>query len=221
MDNLPNFMDIFLHVDKHLADIIVAMGPATVYAILFGVIFAETGLVVTPFLPGDSLLFAIGALCASGALDVATVIPLLIAAALCGDLTNYGVGHLVGPGFLEKGRIRFVKPAHLERTQKFYAKHGGKTIILARFAPIVRTFAPFIAGISRMPFVRYFSFCIAGAVLWITTLTCAGYLFGNIPWVKNNFTVVVLAIVAISLMPMVIEALRASRELRAAVAPPQ
>jgi len=228
MDAILFFVDIFLHVDQHLNQLANDMGWLT-YLILFGIIFAETGLVVTPFLPGDSLLFAIGALCATTTpeeladpslkvMRFSIIVPLLILAALCGDVTNYAVGHMVGPGFLEKERIRFIKKEHLLRTQAFYKKHGGKTIILARFVPIVRTFAPFMAGISRMPFMRYAVFCVSGAVFWITSLTTCGVLFGNIPWVKKNFSVVVLAIVAISLMPMVVEYLRARREKKMAAA---
>jgi membrane-associated protein len=213
MDTLLVFVDLFLHVDKHLSDVIQSMGSWT-YVILFAVVFCETGLIVTPFLPGDSLLFAIGALCARGDLNMWIIVPLLIAAALMGDMVNYTVGHLVGPGFLEKEKVRFIKKAHLERTQAFYRKHGGKTIILARFAPIVRTFAPFVAGISRMPVARYATFCVIGAVSWITSLSFAGFVFGDIPWVKKNFTAVVLMIVAISLMPMFIEFLRHQREKR-------
>lgn len=217
MEALRQFIDIFLHVDKHLADIIANYGGTT-YLILFLIVFCETGLVVTPFLPGDSLLFATGALCVArpdqpgGNLNVGAVIGLLIVAAILGDAVNYTVGYRVGPGFLEKGKVRFIKMEHLQRTQKFYEKHGGKTIILARFMPIIRTFAPFVAGIGRMQYTRFAMFNVTGAIAWVTSFTVLGYFFGNLPQVKKNFTYVILAIIVLSVLPMVLEFIKARRE---------
>lgn len=217
MEALRQFIDIFLHVDKHLADIIANYGGTT-YLILFLIVFCETGLVVTPFLPGDSLLFATGALCVArpdqpgGNLNVGAVIGLLIVAAILGDAVNYMVGYRVGPGFLEKGKVRFIKMEHLQRTQKFYEKHGGKTIILARFMPIIRTFAPFVAGIGRMQYTRFAMFNVTGAIAWVTSFTVLGYFFGNLPQVKKNFTYVILAIIVLSVLPMVLEFIKARRE---------
>jgi membrane-associated protein len=217
MEALRQFVDIFLHVDKHLAGIIASYGTLT-YVLLFLIVFCETGLVVTPFLPGDSLLFATGALSVArpehpeGNLSIGLIIPLLIVAAILGDAVNYAVGFRVGPGFLEKGKVRFIKMEHLHRTQKFYEKHGGKTIILARFMPIIRTFAPFVAGIGRMEYRRFGLFNITGAVTWVTSFTVLGYFFGNLPQVKKNFTYVILGIIVLSVLPMVIEFIKARRE---------
>jgi membrane-associated protein len=181
-----------------------------VYAILFVIIFCETGLVVTPFLPGDSLLFAAGALCTLGgadgaSLNIALIVPLLIVAAVLGDAVNYSIGHMVGPGFLEKEKIRFIKKSHLEKTQRFYEKYGGKTIILARFVPIVRTFAPFVAGIGRMSYRRFAAFNIIGAIAWVLICVFAGFFFGELPFVKKNFELVVLGIIFVSVLPIAIE----------------
>ena len=217
MEALRHLIDLFLHVDKHLADIIANYGTMT-YVLLFLIVFCETGLVVTPFLPGDSLLFATGALCVphadrpDGHLNIALIIPLLIVAAVLGDAVNYSVGYKVGPGFLEQGKVRFIKIEHLQRTQRFYEKHGGKTIILARFMPIVRTFAPFVAGIGRMEYKRFGLFNIVGAIAWVSSFSTLGYLFGNIPAVKKQFSLVVVAIVVLSVVPVVLEAIKARRE---------
>jgi membrane-associated protein len=217
METLKHFVDLFLHIDKHLAEIIGSYGTLT-YLLLFVIVFCETGLVVTPFLPGDSLLFATGALCVEhadrpgGNLNVALVIPLVIVAAILGDAVNYQVGYRVGPGFLERGKVRFIKMEHLRRTQKFYEKHGGKTIILARFMPIIRTFAPFVAGIGRMQYRNFAMFNVAGAVTWVTSFSLLGYWFGNFPAVKKNFTFVVLGIIVLSVVPIVIETFKAWRE---------
>ena len=223
MDLLKQFLDIFLHVDKHLAELAANHG-GWVYAILFLVIFCETGLVVTPFLPGDSLLFATGALCAlsDGTMSLAIVVPSLIVAAVLGDGVNYHVGKALGPGFLArklasegaapKGIGRFVKAEHLERTQRFYDKYGGKTIILARFVPIVRTFAPFVAGIGKMEYRRFLMFNVIGAVAWVGICTFAGVFFGQIPVVKKNFELVVLGIIFVSILPLLIEVARAKME---------
>ncbi|MFN8391127.1 MAG: DedA family protein [Bdellovibrionota bacterium] len=213
METLHNFIDLFLHLDVHLNSVIQTYGVQT-YLILFAIIFCETGLVVTPILPGDSLLFAIGTFCASGSLDISKVIPLLCVAVICGDLTNYTIGRFLGPKVLtENGRI--FKKKYLDKTQWYYERFGGKTIIVARFVPIVRTFAPFMAGVGGMSFPKFFSYSLGGGVLWISALTTAGYLFGNIPVVKNNFTLVVLAIVFVSLLPAIVEGLRARRVVEA------
>jgi membrane-associated protein len=222
MDLILGLVDFILHIDAHLAEIIKDYGTLT-YVILFLIVFCETGLVVTPFLPGDSLLFATGALCVSRAttsggeagLNVLLVIPLLLVAAILGDAVNYWIGYRVGPGFLEKGKVRFIKMEHLQRTQRFYEKHGGKTIILARFMPIIRTFAPFVAGIGRMEYRRFAMFNVTGAVCWVVSFTLLGYFFGNLPVVKKNFTYVIFGIIILSVMPMVVEVIKAWREKRA------
>ena len=216
MDTLLALLDIFLHVDKHL-EVLVANQGLWVYAILFVIVFCETGLVVTPFLPGDSLLFAAGSLCALGAseasrLELWFVIPLLIVAAVLGDAVNYSIGHALGPGWLEKKERRFPKKEHLERTQRFYAKYGGKTIVLARFVPIVRTIAPFVAGIGRMSYRRFATFNVVGAVAWVLVCVLAGNFFGSLPVVKKNFELVIIAIILISVIPLAVEAIRAWSE---------
>ena len=219
MELLLQFVDVFLHVDDHLIKLVSDYG-AWVYAILFLIIFCETGLVVTPFLPGDSLLFAAGALSATaatsggGGLDLVLLIPLLIVAAIIGDAVNFAIGTAVGPGFLEKEKIRFIKKAHLEKTQRFYEKYGGKTIILARFVPIVRTFAPFVAGIGRMSYSRFAMFNVVGAIAWVCICTLAGYFFGELPFVKKNFELVVLGIIFVSVLPIAIEILKSWLESR-------
>jgi len=209
MEFLHQFVDLFLHLDKHLTEITSQYGTWT-YAILFLIVFCETGLVVTPFLPGDSLLFAAGTFAALGALDLWLVIALLIVAAIVGDTVNYWVGAYVGPRAFS-GNVRFLRREYLERTQEFYQRHGGKTIIIARFIPIIRTFAPFVAGIGTMSYPRFITYNVVGAVLWVGLFVLGGYFFGNIPVVRNNFTLVILAIIAISVMPMAVEVLRARR----------
>lgn len=206
MEILTQTLDLFLHVDEHLAVFIRDYG-LWVYLILFLIIFCETGLVVTPFLPGDSLLFACGALAASveGGLSMTILVPLLIVAAVLGDAVNYSIGYKVGPGYLEKGKLRFVKKEHLEKTQRFYEKYGGKTIILARFVPIVRTFAPFVAGIGRMEYKRFGLFNVIGAIAWVLICGFAGFFFGNIPVVKQNFEIVILGIIFVSVLPIAVE----------------
>ncbi|MHB8874886.1 MAG: DedA family protein [Myxococcaceae bacterium] len=213
METLLAFVDIFMHVDKHLETLVATQGT-WVYAILFLIVFCETGLVVTPFLPGDSLLFAAGSLCALGTLpesrlEIWAVIPLLIVAAVIGDAVNYSIGYKLGPGYLEKKERRFPKKEHLERTQRFYAKYGGKTIVLARFVPIVRTIAPFVAGIGRMSYRRFAIFNVAGAIAWVTICVSAGYFFGQLPFVKKNFELVILAIIFLSVIPIAIETVKA------------
>ena len=204
---LRHFLDFLLHLDKHLAAIIQEYGTWT-YFILFLIIFCETGLVVTPILPGDSLLFATGAFAATGALDLTTVWILLTIAAIGGDTINYWIGAYIGPKAFQKEDSRFFKKAYLVRTHEFYEKHGGKTIIIARFMPIIRTFAPFVAGIGKMNYVRFLSYNVIGGILWIALFILGGYFFGNIPVVKKNFTLVILAIIFLSILPGIIEFLR-------------
>ncbi|MFN4146612.1 MAG: DedA family protein [Runella sp.] len=203
MELLTQFIDFFLHLDKHLADIINDYGTLT-YLILFLIVFTETGLVIMPLLPGDSLLFATGALAAStGALDVWIVIPLLIVAALLGDNVNYFVGKFLGTEVKKRERILFFKRQYLEQTEAFYEKHGGKTVIMARFIPIVRTLAPFVAGAGSMNYSRYIIFCVIGALLWVPSLTMLGFFFGNLPVVKQNFELVIFGIIGLSVLPMI------------------
>ena len=209
MDFVQSVMDLFLHLDDHLSQIIARYGVWT-HLILFLIVFAETGLVVTPFLPGDSLLFAAGTFAALGSLDVWLVVALLIGAAILGDTVNYWVGAWIGPRAFS-GNVRFLRKDYLDRTHAFYEKHGGKTIILARFVPIIRTFAPFVAGVGAMSYPRFITYNIVGAVLWVGLFVPAGYFFGNIPAVRENFTVVILAIIAISVLPIALEAIRARR----------
>jgi membrane-associated protein len=204
-------MDLFLHLDAHLYELVSAYGP-WVYLILFLVIFAETGLVVTPFLPGDSLLFATGAIAATGALNPQWVCALLAAAAVLGDACNYWIGHYVGPKVFTRQKSWFFNPEHLHRTHAFYERHGGKTIIIARFVPIIRTFAPFVAGIGEMSYRRFFSFNVVGALLWVPGLVYAGYFFGNLPLVKKNFSLVIFAIIGLSVLPMAVEFVRGRRK---------
>jgi membrane-associated protein len=207
---MTSLVDIFLHLDKHLGDIIRDYGTFT-HVILFIVVFCETGLVVTPFLPGDSLLFAAGSFAAIGSLDYTTLMITLIIAAVLGDTVNYWIGHLIGPRVFSD-RIRFLKHEYLVRTQRFYEKHGGKTIVIARFVPIIRTFAPFVAGVGAMNYRRFIIYNVAGGVAWVVIFVSGGYFFGNIPAVKANFSLVLVAIIVISVMPMVVEYFRARRE---------
>ncbi|MDQ3209532.1 MAG: DedA family protein [Gemmatimonadales bacterium] len=209
MDLLPRIIDLFLHLDTHLGQLISQYGTWT-HLILFLIVFCETGLVVTPFLPGDSLLFAAGTFAALGALDLWLVVLLLIIAAIAGDTVNYWIGAYIGPRAF-RGDIRFLRKEYLDRTHAFYEKHGGKTIILARFVPIIRTFAPFVAGVGAMSYPKFIVYNVAGAVLWVGLFVLGGYFFGNIPVVRENFTLVILAIIAISVLPIAVEALRARR----------
>ena len=212
MEYLKQLIDLVLHVDRHLDSSIQSMGP-WIYVLLFAIIFAETGLVVTPFLPGDSLLFAIGAIAArpEGGLSLILLLVLLSIAAILGDSVNYAIGRRFGPGVFKKDS-RWLKREHLEKTQDFYMKYGGKTIVIARFVPIVRTFAPFVAGVARMAYGRFMSYNIAGGLLWIFSLTLLGFFFGNFPIVKNNFGLVVIAIIVLSILPAVIEVYREWRK---------
>ena len=214
MDFIRQLIDFFLHLDKHLGEIIQQYGVWT-YAILTLVIFCETGLVVTPFLPGDSLLFAAGALAAlpGSPLSVWVLFMLLTGAAIAGDTVNYWIGHKVGPRAFE-GKIKFLNPKHLERTHEFYEKYGGKTIIIARFVPIVRTFAPFVAGIGSMSYGTFITYNVVGGVLWVAICLFAGFFFGNLPFVKENFSVVILAIIFISVLPGVYEFVRHRMDAR-------
>jgi membrane-associated protein len=211
MELIHQFIDILLHLDKHLAGIIQQYGVWT-YLILFLIIFCETGLVVTPILPGDSLLFATGAFAATGALDVTTVLILLTIAAIAGDTLNYWIGAYIGPKAFHYDNARFFKKKYLIRTHEFYEKHGGKTIIIARFMPIIRTFAPFVAGIGKMTYGKFLSYNVIGGILWIALFILGGYFFGNIPVVKKNFTLVILAIIILSILPGVIEFIRHRRK---------
>ncbi|MFA6349411.1 MAG: DedA family protein [Candidatus Omnitrophota bacterium] len=204
MEFIGNIIQMIMHMDKYLAIIIHNTGN-WVYLLLFGIIFCETGLVITPFLPGDSLLFAVGALAALRALNLPWLFIILICAAVIGDSANYAIGKSFGIMLLSKGEHWFFKKKHLERTHKFYEKYGGKTIILARFVPIVRTFAPFVAGIGRMSYLKFLIYNIFGGALWVVSIVLGGYFFGNIKIVKNNFSFVILAIMALSLLPVVIE----------------
>ena len=206
---LHTVVDVFLHLDRHLAAVVQEHGRS-VYALLFALVFAETGLVVTPFLPGDSLLFACGALAASGALDPYLLFVLLAAAAILGDTLNYGIGSAIGPRAFTS-RSRWLKREHLERTHAFYERHGGKTIVIARFVPIVRTFAPFVAGIGTMSYPRFLAYNVAGGAGWVAVGLGSGYAFGNIPVVRNNFSVVVIGIVVVSILPLGVEYLRHRR----------
>ncbi len=203
MELLATFIDILLHLDRHLAMLVENYG-AWVYAILFLIVFCETGLVVTPFLPGDSLLFVAGALAAAGGMHIGLLIVLLIVAAVLGDAVNYSVGAWFGPKVFRWEDSRFFNRAAFERTHAFYEKHGGKTVIIARFMPLIRTFAPFVAGVAQMSYPRFALFNVSGAVIWVVSLTLAGYWFGNLPWVKQNLTLVILAIIAISLAPLAV-----------------
>ncbi len=207
MELLSTFINIFIHLDKHLSMIIQEYGTVT-YLILILIIFCETGLVVTPFLPGDSLLFAAGTFAALGALNVGWLFGLLVAAALAGNTTNYWIGYFVGPKIFHQENVRFLNKKHLERTHQFYEKYGGKTIIMARFVPVVRTFAPFVAGIGRMTYARFISYDVFGGTAWVGLCVFAGYFFGNIPIIKQNFSLVILTIIFISILPGLIEFLR-------------
>ncbi len=212
---MKQILDFFLHLDAHLNEWAASLGPWT-YVLLFAIVFCETGLVITPFLPGDSLIFAVGALAASpgSPIDIALVCLVLIAAAVLGDAVNYSVGKLVGPKVFARESGRLLNRKHLIKTQLFYEKHGGKTIILARFVPIVRTFAPFVAGIGRMSYARFASFNIVGGIVWVLLFALLGYGFGNIPGVKRNFQYAILAIIVVSTLPVAIEWWRARAAAR-------
>jgi membrane-associated protein len=212
MELLLQLVDIFLHLDKFLTDIVTQYQQLT-YVLLFLVIFMETGLVVTPFLPGDSLLFAAGALAAveGSPLNVGILFVLLGFAAILGDTVNYWIGHYIGPRAFS-GKVRFLKKEYMDKTHAFYEKHGGKTIILARFVPIVRTFAPFVAGVGAMTYPKFITYNVVGGIVWVAIFTFAGYFFGNIPVVQHNFEIVIIAIILISVLPMVFEYVKSRLE---------
>jgi membrane-associated protein len=210
METLAALWDLAVHLDRHLAAFVGEHGP-WVYALLFVIVFCETGLVVTPFLPGDSLLFVTGALAAAGGMDIAAVMTVLVSAALCGDNVNYWIGRWIGPRVFTYRESRWFNPKHLERTHAFYERHGGKTIIIARFVPIVRTYVPFVAGVGTMPYFRFLSFSVVGALAWVLSLCTAGYFFGNLPVVRNNLTLVILGIVLLSISPGIVAWLRHRR----------
>ena len=204
MELLATLLDIALHLDRHLQALVVSYG-AWVYAILFLIVFCETGLVVTPFLPGDSLLFVAGTVAAAGGMDIHLLVVLLIIAAVLGDAVNYAFGHYLGPRVFRSQESRWLNPRHLERAHAFYERHGGKTIIIARFVPIIRTYAPFVAGAASMSYPKFALYNVSGAVLWVVSLGYAGYFFGNIPAIKDNLTLVIIGIVILSILPGVIE----------------
>ena len=208
MEYVKKFIDLFLHLDEHLGGVIEDYGAWT-YLVLFLIIFCETGLVVTPILPGDSLLFAIGAFAADGRLDVFLVMGLLMVAAILGDTVNYAIGKYLGPRVFRSESSWWFRREYLERTHQFYERYGGKTIVLARFVPIIRTFAPFVAGIGRMSYTHFLIYNVVGGVIWVAIFVLAGYAFGNIPVVRRNFTLVILGIVFVSILPGLVEFARA------------
>lgn len=210
MEFINTFMDIVLHLDTYLTDIVSQYGLLT-YGILFGVIFAETGFVVTPFLPGDSLLFAAGAIAALGSLNIWGIIAALLIAAIMGDTVNYWIGHFFGRKIVDNPKITFINQEHIDKTEQFYKKYGGKTIILARFVPIVRTFAPFVAGVGTMEYGKFIAFNVIGGVAWVMLFTLAGYFFGNLEFVQENFHYAIFAIIFLSLLPLVTEYIQAKR----------
>ena len=196
-------MDILLHLDKHLAILVEQYGP-WVYAILFFIIFAETGFVVTPFLPGDSLLFVAGALAALGGMDIVLLMATLTTAAVLGNQVNYHIGRFIGPKVFHWEDSRFFNRKALDKTHAFYEKHGGKAVVISRFLPLFRTFVPFVAGVGAMSYARFTSFNVSGALLWVVSLCMVGFVFGNVPWIKQNLTLVIIGIIVISMLPVVI-----------------
>ena len=216
MEYISHFIDLFLHLDKHLGELVKEYGTWT-YLVLFIIVFCETGLVVTPILPGDSLLFAAGAIAALGSLNPHLLVVLLTIAAVLGDAVNYQIGRYVGPAVFKREDSRFFKRAHLEKTHAFYERYGGKTIIIARFVPIVRTFAPFIAGVGQMSYRQFALYNVVGAIAWVVIGVYAGYLFGGLKIVKENFSLIIIAIVLISLLPAAFEFWRAKRQKKAAI----
>jgi membrane-associated protein len=211
IDFIRQVIDFVLHIDTHLDAIIQNYGTTT-YALLFAIVFCETGLVVTPFLPGDSLLFAIGTFSARGSLDLWVAVTVLSAAAILGDTVNYWIGAKVGPKVFHRDDVRFLNRKHLERTHEFYERYGGKTIVIARFVPIIRTFAPFVAGIGKMSYGHFLLYNVVGGIAWVLAFVLGGYFFGNIPVVKRNFTLVIMAIIVLSVLPAVIELIRQHRK---------
>ncbi len=207
MELIAWFIDLVLNLDKHLVAMVEQYG-VWIYAILFAIIFSETGFVVTPFLPGDSLLFVAGAVAASGGMNVHLLVALLILAAVLGNSVNYAVGRWLGRHFFTRRGSRWLNPAHLEKAHAFYERHGGKAVVISRFLPIVRTYIPFVAGMAAMDPVRYTAFNVGGAVLWVGSLCYAGYFFGNIPWIRGNLTAIIVGIIVVSLLPLVFAFIR-------------
>jgi len=215
MEAITFLIDFILHIDKHLAELVTSYGSLT-YAILFLIVFCETGLVVLPFLPGDSLLFVAGTLSATGAMDVHLLVGLLIAAAIIGDTVNYTIGRKLGLKLFSNPNSKIFRREYLNKTHAFYERHGGKTIILARFVPIVRTFAPFVAGAGEMSYGRFLLFNVVGAVVWVTSFTYLGFFFGNLPVIKSNLSLLIIGIILLSILPGVIEFVRQKRKARVA-----
>lgn len=213
MEYVRWFVDFFLHLDQHLAELIASYGTYT-YGVLFAIIFLETGIVVTPILPGDSLLFAAGTFAGLGSLNVWVLFVLLSVAAILGDTVNYAIGAYLGPKVFHYPKSRFFNPDHLRKTHAFYEKYGGKTIVIARFVPIVRTFAPFVAGIGAMNYTHFLVYNVLGALLWVSVCVFAGYFFGNLPIVRENFTLVIMGIILVSVSPAVVEFIRHRRQRR-------
>ncbi len=213
MDIIKNLIDILIHIDKHLSVIIQNFGNWS-YLLLFVIIFAETGLVVTPFLPGDSLIFAVGTLAAIGSLDIVWLFILLAAAAIIGDSVNYAIGKFIGDKAFHIKGSKIFKKEYLDKTHKFYEKYGGKTIIIARFVPIVRTFAPFVAGVGVMSYGKFFAYNVIGGILWVALFLSGGYFFGNMPIIKKNFSIAIFAVIILSVMPIVIEYWKHKRSKR-------
>lgn len=207
MEIIKSCVDLFIHLDHHMGEIIGQYGSG-VYILVFVIIFAETGFIITPFLPGDSLLFVLGAFAAKGSLRLEILIPLLGFAAILGDMINYAVGRFLAPKIFNNEKMPFLKEEHLQKTRDFYTKYGAKTIILARFVPIIRTFAPFLAGVGNMPYPKFSLYNISGGILWVLAGVFSGFFFGNLPFVSKHFSLVVLGIVVISLIPAVIEFLK-------------
>jgi len=218
MSIFQQIIDFILHLDKYLGEIIQAYGAWT-YALLFFVIFMETGFVITPFLPGDSLIFAAGTLAGMGYLNIWLLYIVLCAAAILGDTVNYWIGHYIGPRAFS-GNIRFLKKEYLDRTHAFYEKHGGKTIIIARFIPIIRTFAPFVAGVGAMTYPKFISYNVIGGMAWVGLFLFGGYFFGNLPFVQSNFSFVLMAIIFISVLPAIIEIINSRLQARKQTQPP-
>ncbi len=220
MEFIAWFIDVVLHLDKHLVAMVEQYG-VWIYAILFAIIFSETGFVVTPFLPGDSLLFVAGAVAASGGMNVHLLVALLILAAVLGNSVNYAVGRWLGRHFFTDRGSRWLNPAHLDKAHAFYERHGGKAVVISRFLPIVRTYVPFVAGMGSMQPLRYTMFNVAGGVLWVGSLCYAGFFFGNIPWIRGNLTAIIVAIIVASLLPLAIAYLRSRLARSQATAAPK
>jgi membrane-associated protein len=213
IDFVVTLFDYFLHLDRHMAELVRDYG-SWIYLILFAIIFCETGLIVTPFLPGDSLLFIAGTLAAVGGMNVHVVVALLIVAAILGDAVNYAVGRYLGAHWLQNSNSRFIKREYIDKTHAFYEKYGGMTIIIARFVPIVRTYAPFVAGVSGMTYRKFALYNVSGAVIWVVSVTYLGYFFGNVPWIRQNQGFVAVGIIFVSVLPILIGWIKAKREAR-------